>query len=102
MKDDGVLVIDIPITMSPVEAAQVLSEPTTRGYYVRGITTGDPMRVVFLPYASDRDKCNEELRAIDTAFAYKRETATRIVQELCKLSIYRSTAWVKKTMEDLS
>jgi hypothetical protein len=98
--DSPVIVIDIPISVSAEEAARILSEPVTRGYYMRAATAGDPMRVVFVPYAAD--KCDEELRAIDVAVARKRETATRIVQVLCKIGIFRSTTWVKKTLDDMS
>ena len=98
--DGPVVVVDVPITMSAEDAAKILSEPVTRGYYVRGVTEGNPMRVVFARYATE-DKCPDELRAMDVVVANKTETATRIVQMLCEQGIYRSAAWVSKTRDEL-
>ena len=88
--------------MPAEEAARILSEPVTRGYYVKGTTAGEPMRVVFAMsvYAND-NKSEEELRAIDLTIAHRRDTPTRIVYALCKQGIYRTPAWVKKTLDDM-
>ncbi len=98
--DSPVVVIDVPITMSAEDAAKILSEPVTRGYYMRGMTVGEPMRVVFAPYAAE-NKCEDELRAMELVVAHRRETATRIVQMLCERGIYRGTNWVNKTRDEL-
>jgi hypothetical protein len=100
--DSAVIVTDVPIAVSSEEAARILSEPVARGYYVRGMTAGEPMRVVFAPYAATENKCEDELRAMELVVAHRKETATRIVQTLCELDIYRGTNWVNKTREELS
>jgi hypothetical protein len=99
--ENKVIVIDIPATVPADDAARILSEPLARGYYVRGITGGEPMRVVFAPYAPTEDKCADELRAMELVVAHRQETATRIVQMLCAHGIYRGTAWVNKTRDEL-
>ncbi len=98
--DSAVIVIDIPIAMPAEEAARILSEPVARGYYMRGATVGEPMRVVFAPYAND-NKSDEELRAIDLTVAHRRDTPTRIVRLLCKQGIFRSTTWVNRTIAEM-
>jgi hypothetical protein len=100
--DNKIIVIDIPATVPVEDAAKILSEPLARGYYVRGVSAGEPMRVVFAPYAATEDKCKEELQAMDIVLANRRETATRIVQVLCARGIYRGTAWVNKTRDELA
>jgi hypothetical protein len=100
--DSPVIVIDIPIATPPEEAARILSEPVTRGYYVRGVTAGEPMRVVLAPYAATENKCEDELRAMELVVAHRKETATRIVQRLCERGIYRGTNWVNKTRDELT
>jgi hypothetical protein len=100
--ESPVLVIDIPIATSAEDAARILSEPVTRGYYVRGVTEGNPMRVVFALYAEKENKCPEELRAMGLVVAHRRETPTRIVQVLCEHGIYRGAAWVTKTRDELA
>jgi hypothetical protein len=100
--DTPVIVIDVPITTSAEDAAKILSEPVERGYYVRGVTEGEPMRVVFARYAETEDKCPEELRAMELVVAHRQETATRIVQVLCEHGIYRGTTWVTKTRIELT
>ncbi len=99
--DSPVIVIYIPIATSAEDAARILSEPVTRGYYVRGMTAGEPMRVVLAPYAATEDKCRDELRAMELVVAHRQETATRIVQVLCEHGIYRGTNWVNKTRDEL-
>ena len=97
-----VVVIDVPISTSAEDAARILSEQVTRGYYVRGVTEGEPMRIVFAQYAgADDNKCEEELRAMDLVVANRKETTTRIVQILCEHDIYRGTQWVNKTRDEL-
>jgi hypothetical protein len=59
------------------------------------------MRVVLAPFVKE-DKCEEELRAMDVVVAHQRETATPIVQMLCEQGIYRGTAWVNKTRDELT
>jgi hypothetical protein len=100
--ENNVIVIDIPATVPAEDAAKILSDPLTRGYYVRGVTAGEPMRVVFASYKPTEDKCEDELRAMDIVLAHRRETATRIVQVLCTHGIYRGTAWVNKTRDELT
>ena len=100
--DNKVIVIDIPATVPAEDAGKILSEPLTRGYYVRGITAGEPMRVVFAPYAPTENKCEDELRAMELVVTHRQETATRIVQMLCARGIYRGTAWVNKTRDELA
>jgi hypothetical protein len=101
--DTKILVVDVPASVPADEASALLSEPLTRGYYLKSTTTGEPMRAVYSMYADkDATKCDEELRAIDLTVARRRESATRIVQALCEQGIYRSTTWVKKTLDDLS
>jgi hypothetical protein len=100
--DNKVIVIDIPATVPAEDASKILSEPLTRGYYVRGMTAGEPMRVVFAPYAATEDKCEDELRAMELVVTHRQETATRIVQMLCARGIYRGTAWVNKTRDELA
>jgi hypothetical protein len=100
--DNKVIVIDIPATVPAEDAGKILSEPLTRGYYVRCVSAGEPMRVVFAPYAATEDKCKDELLAMDIVLANRRETATRIVQVICAHGIYRGTAWVNKTRDELA
>jgi hypothetical protein len=100
--DTPVLVIDVPRTMSAEDAAKILSEPVSRGYYMRGMTAGEPMRVVFATYAPTENKCEYELRAMELVVAHRHETATRIVQMLCERGIYRGTNWVNKTRDELA
>jgi hypothetical protein len=95
------LVVDVPITASAEDATAMLNEPVARGYYVRSINTGEPMRFVFARYAPDT-KCCEELQAMDITVANKRETATRIVQLLALQGISRTTTWVTKTLMELA
>jgi hypothetical protein len=71
--DTLVLVIDVPITMSAEDAARRLSEPVTRGYPMRGMTAGEPMRVVFAPYAATENKCEDELRAMELVVAHRQD-----------------------------
>ena len=99
--DSPVIVIDIPLAMPAEEAAKILSEPVTRGYYIRAATAGEPMRLVFAPYSETGDKCVDELRAMEVVVAHRKETATRIVQMLCELGIYRGVNWVNKTRDEL-
>ena len=99
--DSPVIVIDVSMTVPAEEAAKILSEPLTRGYYLRGVNTGEPMRAVFAPYAPAEDKCADELRAMEVVVAHRKETATRIVQMLCELGIYRGVNWVNKTRDEL-
>jgi hypothetical protein len=96
-----VLVIDIPISTSAEDAAKILSEPVAQGYYVRGVTDGEPMRVVFARYAEAPDKCPEELEAMNLAVKHRKETTTRIIQILCEHGIYRGSQWVSKTIAEL-
>jgi hypothetical protein len=79
----------------------VLSEPIARGYYLKGVTAGEPMRAVYAKYASDT-KAPEELQAMDMLEAHPRETPTRIVKRLCELGIYRSHGWVSKTRDEIA
>ena len=95
------LVVDVPITASAEDATAMLNEPVARGYYVRTINTGEPMRFVFARYLPDT-KCNEELQAMDVTVANRKETATRIVQLLCLQGISRSTTWVNKTLMEIA
>jgi hypothetical protein len=98
-----VVVLDIPKTTSADDAARILSEQVARGYYVRGMTEGEPMRVVFAQYAgADDNKCEEELRAMDLVVAHRKETTMRIVQILCEHDIYRGAQWVSKVLMDLA
>jgi hypothetical protein len=99
--DGPVIVIDVPIATSAEDAAKILSEPVTRGYYVRGVAESNPMRVVFAQYAPTENKCADELRAMAVVVANKAQTATRIVQMLCEQGIYRGTPWVNKTRDEL-
>jgi hypothetical protein len=98
-----ILVVDLPATVPADEASTILSEPLTRGYYLKNVSTaGEHMRVVYSAYADpDTSKCDEELRAMDLVVAHRKETATRIVQVLCEHGIYRGTAWVNKTRDEL-
>ena len=97
-----ILVVDLPSSVPAEEATAILNEPLTKGYYLRSATTiGDPMRFFYAARVPDTT-CEEELRAIDVTVAHRRETATRIVQVLCKLGIFRSTTWVKRTVDDMS
>ena len=89
------------MTTSAEDAAKILSEPVTQGYYVRGVTEGEPMRVVFAQHAKDDNKCDEELRAMSLVIEHRKETATRIVQILCMQGIYRGTQWVTKAAAEL-
>jgi hypothetical protein len=98
-----ILVIDLPASVPADEASTILSEPLTRGYYLKSATTtGEPMRVVYSTYVEAKDgECDEELRAMELVVTHRRETATRIVQLLCKQGIYRGTTWVNKTRDEL-
>jgi hypothetical protein len=100
--DSPVIVIDIPIAMPAEDAARLLSEPVTRGYYVRGVTAGEPMRVLFALYAATEDKCADELKAMTLVIAHRQETAARIVRVLCEHGIYRGTNWVNKSRDELT
>jgi hypothetical protein len=99
---NDVLVIDIPASVPAAEASRILSEPIARGYYLKGITESEPMRAVFAQYAAKDDKCPEELEAMDLVMAHPKDTASRLVQRLCQQGIYRGTAWVNKTREELA
>ena len=96
-----ILVVDLPSSVPAEEATAILNEPLTKGYYLRSATTvGDTMRCLYAARVPDT-KCEDELRAIDVTVAHRRETATRIVQMLCKLGIIRSTTWIKRTLDDM-
>jgi hypothetical protein len=100
--DGPVLVVDVPQSLSAAEASRMLSAPMSRGYYLKGVTAGEPLRAVYARYASDTNsKAPEELQAMDMVEAHPRETPTRIVKRLCEAGIYRSPGWVSKTREEL-
>jgi hypothetical protein len=99
---NDVLVIDVPASVPAAEASRILSEPVARGYYLKGVTEGEPMRAVFAQYAAKDDKPTEELEAMDVVMAHPKDTASHIVQRLCQQGIYRGTAWVTKTRDDLA
>ncbi len=98
--DEPVLVVDVPQSLSAAEASRVLSAPIARGYYLKGVTAGEPMRAVYARSASDT-KAPEELQAMEMVEAHPHETPTRIVKRLCELGVYRSPGWVSKTREEL-
>jgi hypothetical protein len=100
--DTKIVVIDVPASVPAEEAAALLSEPLTRGYYLKSTTVGEPLRAVFAQYTNDSGKCAEELAAMDLVVANRKATATRIVQLLCKQGIHRTTTWVSKTLADLT
>jgi hypothetical protein len=100
--ESPVIVIDIPIATPAEEATRILSQPVTRGYYVKGVTAGEPMRVLYAQYAATEDKCADELRAMELVVTHRAETATRIVGILCEHGIYRGTTWVNKTRDELT
>jgi hypothetical protein len=62
-------------------AARILSEPVTRGYYVRSATVGDPMRVLFAQYAAEDDKCEEELRGMDLTGSIRNYTMFMLLSD---------------------
>jgi hypothetical protein len=103
MTPNQIVVIDIPASVPAEEAAAILSEPLTRGYYLKGTTQGDPMRAVFAQSlaADSQTKCYEDLRAMDLVVEHRKQTVTRIVQALAQNGIHRSMQWVGKTREEL-
>jgi hypothetical protein len=98
-----ILVIDVPASMTPEEATAALSEPTTRGYYLRSLQTNEPLRAIFCQHAPDANEaeCAEDLRAMDLVKANRKQTAMRLVQILAENKIHRGSQWVAKAKDEL-
>jgi len=112
--DDAVLVIDVPQSMSAAEASHVLSEPIARGYYLKAVTAGEPMRAVFTRYRAiargtrmaDADSRAAEAR--DAVVIIKAQldqdpaiTLRRLVTALAEAGIDRKKDWVHQRVRAL-
>jgi hypothetical protein len=111
--DDAVLVIDVPQSLSAAEASRVLSEPIARGYYLKAVTAGEPMRAVFTRYRAivrgtrkaEDDRAAEAKEAVviikDQLDQDPAITLRRLVTVLAESGIDRKKDWVHQRVRAL-